>query len=447
VINGTHLKTDTSLSVMPQLDPTCSRLGQFWQGMLRSDFVRKVFETYATQISLILIGLVTTITVARVLGPTGRGLYAVALAVGQIGVQFGHFGFVASNTFYLGRDRDILPRLVGNSLLMSVAVGVLMSMAAGIVFAIWPALAPVHGILLLLGLVYIPLGLLFLFFENLLLGLQQVRAYNKVELVNRLLILTLVGVVVLLHRVSAQTVLAATVGVLVLSNATALLILSSHMREFPRISLGLLRQHFGLSIKAYLIILFSYLLLRIDLLMVKHMLGAEQAGYYSIASSMADYLLMLSGVIGLILFPKLTTIDNWEGKLRLSRKATYGTIVALVPLLWVAGIAAQTVVRLMFGKAFLPSSTAFIWLLPGIFSLGIETVAVQFLNAIGFPRIVVFVWILSVMLNVLGNLWAIPHLGIAGASLMSSVSYTLTLFAILAVISATRRSLAAAHAN
>ena len=88
-----------------------------------SDFLHKVIETYATQISLIAIGLVTTVAVARALGPEGRGLYAVATAVGALGVQFGNFGLPASNTYYLSRDRALLPSLVGNSLLVSAVVG------------------------------------------------------------------------------------------------------------------------------------------------------------------------------------------------------------------------------------------------------------------------------------------------------------------------------------
>jgi O-antigen/teichoic acid export membrane protein len=414
---------------------------------LASDLVRKVLETYATQISLILFGLVTTIAVARALGPTGRGLYAVALAMGQIGVQFGHFGYVASNTYYLGQDRALLPRLLANSLLISVAVGVAAAVAGGLLFSLRPELAPVHGLLLVLGLLYIPLGLGFLFSENLLLALHRVRSYNQVEFMNRLLILTVVGVVILLGWVSAQTIFAAVFAVMALSNVAALFVLWPFLGELPRVSIRLLRSHFGLGIKAYLIILFSYLLLRIDLLMVKYMLGAEQAGYYSVASSMGDYLLMLPGVIGMILFPKLSSMQSWRDKLRLSRQAAYAMMAGMIPLLCFAGLAARLGVRILFGAAFLPSVAAFIWLLPGIFTLGVETVAVQFLNSMGYPRIVVAIWAASVALNVGGNLWAIPHWGIAGASLMSSVSYTLTLVAILVVIHSTERRLAHADAR
>ncbi len=422
-----------------------------WHAMMKqamaSDLVRKVLETYATQISLILLGLFTTIAVARALGPTSRGLYAVALAMGQIGVQFGHFGYVASNTYYLGQDRALLPRLLANSLLVSVVVGIVATVAGAVLFSLRPELAPVHGILLVFGLLYIPLGLGFLFSENLLLALHRVRSYNQVEFMNRLLILIMVGAVILLGRVSAQTIFAAVIVVMALSNVAALFVLWPFLGELPRVSIRLLRNHFELGVKAYLIILFSYLLLRIDLLMVKYMLGAEQAGYYSVASSMGDYLLMLPGVIGMILLPKLSSMQSWRDKLRLSRQAAYAMMAGMIPLLCVAGLVARLGVRILFGAAFLPSVAAFIWLLPGIFTLGVETVAVQFLNAVGYPRIVVAIWAASVALNVAGNFWTIPHWGIAGASLMSSVSYTLTLAAILVVIHRTERRLAHADAR
>ena len=61
-------------------------------------------ETYATRILLIGIGLVSAVIVARLLGPQGRGIYAVAAATGALGVQFGNLGLHTSNIYFVARD-------------------------------------------------------------------------------------------------------------------------------------------------------------------------------------------------------------------------------------------------------------------------------------------------------------------------------------------------------
>ena len=45
---------------------------------------RNVVETYMTRLLLIGIGFATTVIVSRTLGPSGRGLFAVAAAVSAI---------------------------------------------------------------------------------------------------------------------------------------------------------------------------------------------------------------------------------------------------------------------------------------------------------------------------------------------------------------------------
>ena len=95
---------------------------------------------------------------------------------------------------------------------------------------------------------------------------------------------------------------------------------------------------------------------------------------------------------------------------------------------------AKPVVRIFFGLAFLPSVGAFVWLLPGIFFLGIETVLVQFLNSMGFPRIVVGGWLVCCVANVGLNLWAIPAYGIVGASVVSSICYSLICVVVIVII-------------
>jgi O-antigen/teichoic acid export membrane protein len=190
--------------------------------------------------------------------------------------------------------------------------------------------------------------------------------------------------------------------------------------------------------KAYLAALFAFLVLRADLFMVQHMLGPEQAGYYSIASSMADYVSVFAVVISTILFPKLSAMHDSEAKLRMTWRVVWGTVALLLPMILAASLLARPIVQLLFGRAFMPAASAFVLLMPGMLFLGINVVAVQFLSSIGYPRSVVINWGVCCVINIAINIWVIPRYGIAGASVISSVSYFLAFVLNAEVIRRTR---------
>ncbi|HEY5038273.1 MAG TPA: hypothetical protein VIJ93_04295, partial [bacterium] len=181
-------------------------LHYFFHRITHSDFVRKVSETYLTRIILIPLGLVSSVIVARALGPPGRGYFAVAMTVATLGIQFGNLGLHASNTYYVAKNRKWLPVLIGNSLRLSFWLGGIGGGIAWVVFQVWPQLAPIHGSLLALSLVWIPFGLAYMLFQNLLIGVHDVRAYNKIELGGRFLSIGLIFLIVFFQKVSVLNV-------------------------------------------------------------------------------------------------------------------------------------------------------------------------------------------------------------------------------------------------
>ena len=86
--------------------------------------MRQVSETYLTRLSVVALGFVNSILVTRILGPEGRGLFAVANTLSATGVQLGNLGLQSSNTYYVAREPGKLPVLLGNSLVVSAARGV-----------------------------------------------------------------------------------------------------------------------------------------------------------------------------------------------------------------------------------------------------------------------------------------------------------------------------------
>jgi len=406
----------------------------YWQMIARSDFVQKVVEMLATKIVLIPIGLITSVIVNRTLGPEGRGLYAVALAVGATGVQFANLGLHASNTYYVSRDRSLLPKLIGNSIVVSFSIGGIWACGAWAFFTFYPSLAPIEGTLLALALVYTPFGLAYMLLQNLLLGLQDVRAYNKTELISGALNVAFIGLAIMLGVVRPETIFISGLVVLIGCLTWVVLHLKKGFVISPMPSFILFKENIRYGLKAYMGALFAFLVIRIDLIMVKYILGSDQAGYYSLAVSLSDFIFLLPVLVGVILFPKLSALNNQHEKWMYTRKVIFWTGLVMLALISGVLFVGKGLIQFLYGKAFLPSVPAFQLLMPGIFFLGLEVVAVQFLNSLGFPIIIVYVWAFSAILNILVNLFAIQKYGIIGASIVSSFCYFMVFLCVMAKI-------------
>jgi O-antigen/teichoic acid export membrane protein len=288
--------------------------------------------------------------------------------------------------------------------------------------------------LLVLALASVPAGLAYLLSQGLLLGVNEVRAYNQIESVGKFLALALTVLAVLIHYTNVELLFGFTLLSLVASFAWGLLRLRRTSTQRPVISRQVFRESLHIGVKAYVIAFFGFLLVRIDLLMVNSMLGAEQAGYYSISRVLSENTMMFPVVLGLILFPKLSGLKDDHEKFELTKKATGVTAALMLPVVVLAALVAAPLISIAFGRAYLPAVSPFIWLMPGIYFLGLETVLVQLLNSEGFPPVIVFAWIAAVLVNVALNFWAIPHYGMAGASVSSSICYFLMFVVIAAVV-------------
>jgi len=406
---------------------------QLWRIAAGTELRRNVLETYGTRLLVVAVTFATAIVIARELGPAGRGLFAVAATLGAIGAQFGNLGLHASNIYYVAKDRALLPALIGNTLAVVFAACVIAALG-GIAFVFWPKLSPVHGTLLLLALASIPVGLAYMLTQGLLLGVNEVRAYNNIECGGKLLALVLICILALLHGGTVELYFGMTLASVMVTFLWALLRLRWDSIEPPKLSFAVFRQSIGIGMRAYTIAFFGFLLLRIDLLMVKYMLGATEAGYYSISQVLAENTIMFPVVVGLLLFPKLSAIKEREEKMQLANKAVLATAALMLPAVVVAALAAAPIISIAFGRNFLPAVSPFAWLMPGSYFLGIETVMVQLLNSEGFPPIIVVAWIVDTIINIALNFWAIPRYGITGASVVSSVCYFLMFLVVSAVV-------------
>jgi len=400
--------------------------------LLRNDFAQKVAETFGTRVFLIAINGVNTILIARLLGPEGRGQYAVAIAVAAIGAQLLSLGLQSANTYFVARDPKLLDRLTSNSLLIG-GLGLVVGLAAVGAFALIPSAQPVDLGLLTLAIATIPPTLLVLNLRHLLLGVHEVRAYNMIDVIAGVAGAVATVTLALTAAATPASLLAVAAGVALVGVFISARGLRPHVQELPQPSVELLRRCGAFGLRVWLATGFGLLVLKSDLLVIQFELGSAESGLYSIASSIADMLWILPSVIGAILFPRLSALADSAARWRLTLQTTAGTLAVFIPMLALTALLAPIGIRIMFGAEFESAAGSLRILCAAILFYGTTAVFSQFLAARGFPWVVVGVWIAGFVLNLILNLLLIPTMGIEGAALSSLIAYSAIFVGIVAI--------------
>ena len=243
----------------------------------------------------------------------------MANTLSATGVQLGNLGLQSSNTYYVSRDSGRCPCCSATAWWSAPAAESRCSPRL-FLLQVRPEIAPIGGPLLALTLLAIPAGLVSLLLQNLLIGTQQIHAYNVIDLTTRVLAVLLVAATAPLGLVSPELVFALVLATVVLGAAWSFVRLRAQLGGPIGWSPETLRACLPYGLRAYLGSLFVFLVLKSDIVLVTYMRGAAETGYYAIAVGLADMLLMLPMVVGTILFPKLSAAPDIAARWRLVRR-------------------------------------------------------------------------------------------------------------------------------
>lgn len=389
--------------------------------------LQSIIATFAAKMFGAILAVLTSVIVARSLGPEGRGSYSAALALAAIGMQFGSLGLQSSNIYYVARDKSLLPAIVANSIIAAAGFG---GLAAAILAVFSWATGTVDQIspgLLILALLWVPFGLAYMLLSNLLIGLHAIAKFNQIEIGMKVATLLLTLAALFLRPPEASAVAAAGLAAQILALIAVWSRLGQRGSLIVARSLTLLQEHIPFAFRSYLASLFAFMLLRSDMLLVQHISGNAEAGQYSIAVAMADMIYILAVTAGSLLFPRLSA--NQDGVSR--RKETKKTLVqiglAMSALGLVAAVSASAVIALTFGPSYLPAASMFHILVFAIIAYGMNNILSNHLAAEGQPWSAVWVWVAALVVNLALNLIWIPGYGGRGAALASTVAYSLVL--------------------
>jgi O-antigen/teichoic acid export membrane protein len=384
---------------------------------------RRLAQTVATKITMVALGTAASIVISHALGPQGRGAYYVITTIASTAIVLGALSLDQAQITLWTRAANRGP-VTANSLILGWAVGIVAAVAAGgIVLGLGPGIVPIHGRgMLAAGLAAVPAGTTVIYVINVL------TLRSRMDVVNRGYLLGAAAQCLPLVALGIFGTLSAEWVVIVWTAATAIplvLLLPALRGAAGRLDPRMARRTLGLGLRYHAGTAANFLLLRADIFILNALEPTTAAvGLYSLAVTLAELTKLLTDSILPVMMP--TQVESRATDAAAVTAAT----VRMAGLLCCAAVAAMcltapSLVPLLYGTQFRGTGDALLALAPGLLALGTAKPMSTYLLRLSRPALMSVIYIGAMVINVGINFALIPRLGIVGASLASSIAYTL----------------------
>ena len=371
--------------------------------------------------SLFLFG--TGVLTARMLGPAGKGAYALSVLVPHLAVNFCVLGLTKALSYFLARDRDRAGAALGTSLGLVLALSAVCSIGI-VTVARGAAWVPPEARQLAITGWVVPACAGYSLCRFAMLGLQKHWGLWFLNVADKsMLFLALHTSGLFLGRSLENFCTAYTVAMgsaFVVALAVTIPVIGGRLRFEGGYAVAAL----GFGLRSHVGWLAEFLNYRLDMLIVQALSGAASLGYYSAAVSVAETLWLVPNCVAVVLLPHIARSQP-------TRAASTGPVCRLLLCLALIAGGAVAVVSWplvvgFYGSAFGPAVVPLLVLLPGVAAFSVVRPLNADFEACGRPGVASAVSGVSLLLTVALDLTLIPRLGAVGAALASTVAYTVS---------------------
>ncbi len=392
-----------------------------------SPFIRDTVTAFSTRMIAIGLGLAAASVIARHLGPGGQGAYSFVVLISTLLALVSNLGLGIANVYFGGTKRYTFEELASNSLVAAYLIGVPLASAFLLYyFAVHPSfLKDVAPLVVVLAAFVVPSNLLVLYFSHILLAQKRIAEFNYLTLaqsgvafifVFALLVVSGAGLVGAILAWTGGVVVSAWLAVRFVRKVTAL-------RWSFSPSLFSASAKFG--IQGYMGSIVAFLYYRLDMFLVALFLNMTAVGYYSVGVAVAESLWIFPATVGSLIFAR-TAASSWEEANARTPRICRNTFFLTLLAGGVLFVVSKPLILLVFGSRFLPALVPLRFLLPGTLILCFDKVLGNEITGRGKPLVGTAIATLSLSIAIPLYLIFIPRMGIAGAALASTVSYSAT---------------------
>jgi len=388
-------------------------------------FVKNVTAVFGVRLIGIFLGIICSIIVTRILGPTNRGSLEILITVPYLLVTFGSLGIGNANLYYAAKGKYPIEKIVGNSMSLVFILGILLLLIGfGLFWGFSDSLfADIPLQFISLSLFLIPILLFLKYTDYIFLGKELISIHNQINLFQSIGYFILVIIFVILFKLMVLGVLIAKLFAAFLAFLFALNFLKKICKIGTTLDLDLLCKSIKYGFIAFLALVVLNLNYKLDIFLTKYFLDNTAVGFYSLGVSLAEKIWLIPEAAALVLYSKISNLEKEEAD-TLTPKVCRFTLFLSTLIACGMFATGNVLIPLVYGKAFKPAVLPFFILLPGIIFMSLLLCLHSDLTGRGKPIITLKIFTVSLLINCILNICWIPSWGIYGTALSSTISYT-----------------------
>jgi O-antigen/teichoic acid export membrane protein len=391
-----------------------------------SEIIRHIFNTTITRILLIGISFLQGIIIARYLLPEGRGIIAIYLAIVNMLMPFSQLGIKQSSAYFLNKANMSISNIINIQTITLIFSSFITFLFLIIIFYFQEL---TNNFVLILISLSIPLRIYISYSSGVMLANREINIINISQLLLILIDFLVVIILFVLLDMKAEDYF---IAYFISSFICALYIcvwlknnynisLSFDLQKYMQNAIPVVKKGITYALPLFVIGL-NY---SIDILILNYYVNKSEIGIYSIGVTLAILLWQFPNILSLLIFSySVSTKDENQFSRNLWKKFKVIMLV-MFPLSIVVTLLAKYFIPFIYGEAFITSFDVLIWLMPGVYMM----IAFKLLNgdlaARGYPMIAFYIFLFAVILNIILNILLIPQIGINGAAIASSISYSI----------------------
>ncbi len=402
--------------------------------MARRSFLKDISGVFASNILAIVSALLIDIVLSRQLGPEGRGLYAAILVVPLIVTSFVMLGIRRSAVYHLGKKLYDADRTVSGVISLLIITSIFAVVISGVAYLL---MLP-EGFTLpmaILALLTVPVKLILVYSGGIFIGNEDFKRSNLQVWLPLFIDLLGITLFVVLLKWSVNGALLA----LFLANLTvsvmSLRYLSANYKIRISLDVEVISSLAKIGVVYAIAVVIMQLNYRVDILLLQELSAMKEVGYYSLGVAISDKLWQLPSAIGLVVMSRSANVEDTS---QLDRdvaklvRVSFLIVLLAAILLW---LVIPFLLPLLFGEKFIPSISVVQLMLPGIIMFVIVRILSGRFAGAGHPKLLISLFVPTLLVNIILNLFWIPEYGSLGAAMATNVSYSLGAIGILILFS------------